>query len=286
MSFKNFEALDSLKKLLNNSPIETLAKFESEFKFKSAYTIRKEFMLRADEMSETEISRYLDEVYNKGYFDKENQFFVYPFYNESYSKVLNEEGKVKIGKTIYQFEGTIETIVPDLQKTDFKGEIKPLRFNIDGKLPTLKGGEVLKSTMLSDNRLRCLLELKREGFVVQDWIIYNGEIVWGIVGHKWQIYYRFHSYKRYTLYQSDRPTYFNWKTQYALAGGNDDFWYQYYNNSNPPTERSTHETALYYHVTYDSGLIQSMYPVAVYSYVVSDFWSDYMMNFHGTLYYP
>lgn len=285
--FKNFSALDSLKKLLNYLPVESVKGFETQLGFKSAFSKRNELMKKADEMTQSQISMYLEEVSKQGYFDKETQMFSYPFYNESYAKVLSPSGKLKIGNIFYRFEGTMEFVTLDLAK--FKSEIKLGNFEqsiqLVAELPQLKGGEMLKETMIKDNQLRTLLQLKREEFAVYDYIIDNGQVVWGIVGYKWQIYYRFYSYRQYLLYKSDRPTYFNWKTHVAKAGGNDDFWYLNYYNANPPTERSTSEAAVFYFVTYDSGLIQSQNPVAVIQYIVSDFWSDHMINFHGSLTY-
>jgi len=288
LAFKDFEALDSLKKLLNNSSNETLISFEASKRFKSAYTVRNELMKKADEMSETQILGYLDEVSKRGYFDKESQAFVYPFYNESYSKILNEFGKVKIGNVFYQLKEDKEVIEPDITGTDFKGNPKNLKKEIQLKtgLTQLKSGVLLKETILSDNRLRSMLQLKKEQFVVYDWIIVNGEIVWGVVGLNYEVYYRFYSYKQFLLYKSDRPTYFNWRTMQAQIGGNDGFWYLNYYNANPYLERSPYEAAVYYFVVYGSGLTQTQYYPNVYNVQVSDFWSDYMSSFHGSLIYP
>jgi hypothetical protein len=286
--FENFEALDSLKKLLNNSSYETLMSFEASKRFKSAYTVRNELMKKADEMSEKQILGYLDEVSKRGYFDKESQEFVYPFYNESYSKILNKFGKVKIGNVFYQLKEDKEVIEPDIKGIDYHGNKENLKkeIHIKTSLSQLKGGVLIKETILADDRLRSMLQLKKEQFVVQDWIIVNGEIVWGIVGLNYEVYYRFYSYKQFLLYKSDRPTYFNWKTRQSQIGGNNGFWYQNYYNANPPVERSPNEAAVYYFVIYGSGLTQTQYYPNVYNVQVSDFWSDYMSSFHGSLIYP
>lgn len=286
--FKDFETLDSLKKELSRMSTKAIQDFEAGLGFKSAFSYRKELLKKADELPESEILSYLDDVSKRGYFDKENQEFVYPFYNESYAKVLNPKGKLKIGNTYYQFEGTIEIVTPDLTEIDNKGNIKNLehRVQLNSELPRLKSGEMLKETMLKDNSLRCLLQLKREQYILYDWIIVDGQVVWGIVGYNYEVYYRFYSYRQYTLYKSDRPTYFNWKTKQSRCGGNNGHWYQDYYNANPPTERSTEEAAIIHFPIYWTGLTQSQYPPIVSAVQVSDFWSDFMSSFHGTLIYP
>jgi hypothetical protein len=286
--FANFHTLDSLKKELNSYRFDELKSFEEKMGFKSAFSYRKELLDRADKLSASEIENYLDEVCKLNYFDKDNKEFKYPFYNEGYAKILNTEGKVKIGKTFYKFENDFEILTPDLTGVEIDNIPKNLerKIQLDASLPILKSGEELESTLLRNDRLRCSLKLIREEFVVEDWIIVDGQIVWGVVGHKWEVYYRFYSYKQFTFYKSDRPTYFNWKTKQAQIGNNDDFWYLNYYNANPYTERSTVERALIHFVIYDSGLIQSQYSSNVSAVHVSDFWSDYMSYIHGTLIYP
>lgn len=286
--FKDFSELEGLKKVLNNSSFETLKEFETKNGFNSAFSFRNEIILKADKMTDVQISKYLEEMSNKGYFDKENQMFTYPFYNESYAKVLNPDGKVKIGKTFYQFKGMIETVTIDLKEVNavVKPDNMEHSIQLNSDFSNLKSAEMLKETMLRDNQLRCLLQLKREQFVLYDWIIVDGQVVWGVVGYNWEVYYRFYSYRQYLLYKSDRPTYFNWKTKQAQIGGNNGFWYLNYYNANPPVERSPYEAAVYYFVIYGSGLIQSQIPPYIYAVEVSDFWSDYMSSFHGSLVYP
>jgi len=286
--FADFHTLDSLKKELNSYQFDELKTFEEKMGFKSAFSYRKELLNKADKLPESEIENYLDEVCKLNYFDKHKKEFKYPFYNESYAKILNPEGKVKIGNTYYKFENDFEIVTPNLTGIEIENIPENLehKIQLDASLPALKSGEELESTLLRNDRLRCSLKLIREEYVVYDWIIVNGQMVWGVAGHKWEVYYRFYSYKQYTFYKSDRPTYFNWKTKQAQIGGNDDFWYLNYYNANPYTERSTQEAALIHFQIYDSELIQSQYPVNVSAVQVSDFWSDYMSYMHGTLIYP
>ena len=291
LAFKDFETLIALQKELNNMSIEKFQSFETKMGYKSAFSYRKSLLEKADELAELELLKYLDEVSKKGYFNKQQKEFVYPFYNESYAKILNPKGKVKIGKTFYKFEQTTEIITPDLTgMEEYSGDPEGLKKVIhldDTGLSQLKSGEMLKETMLRDDRLRCLLQLKREQYDVYDWILdpFDG-MVWGFVGTKWDVYYRFYSYKQFSLYKSDRPTYFNWKTKQSKIGGNNGYWHQDYYNPNPPTERSTEEAAIIHFPIYWTALTQSQYSPNVYAVQVSDFWSDYMSTFHGSLIYP
>ncbi len=267
-------------------PFEMIQNFEAKPGFKSAYSYRKEVMNKAEELSESEISNYLKEKTEEGYFDKYNQEFVYPFYNESYAVVLNSKGKVKVGNVFYQFNGETETVTPDL--TDIKinknTQDIALTIQLNASMPKLKGGEMLEEAYTVDGKLKCLLQLKREEFAAYDWIIDGGQVVWGIVGYHWDVYYRFYSYKKRTFYKTDKPTYFNWKTKQAQIGGNSVFWYLNYYNSNPNTERSPNELAKSYFTIYDSGLVNSAYPPNVSAVQVIPFWSD-LINDTATLIY-
>ena len=149
----------------------------------------------------------------------------------------------------------------------------------------LKSGEMVKESMLSDNRLRCLLQLKRENFALSGYVIEDGRIIWGTLGYYWAVYYRFYSYKQYLFYKSDRPTYFNWKTKQTQIGGNNNYWYLNYYNANPYTERSTQQASIIHYHIYETSLTASGISPTISAVQVSDFWSDYMSSFHGSLIY-
>ncbi len=287
--FKDFETLDSFKKDLNQMTKEQTQELEKKLGFISAFSFKNKAMEKVEQLSDSELTSYLLKLASKGYFSKDEGEFVYPFYNESYAKVLNVDGKVKIAKTFYQFQGTTEIITPDVSGFEVNIEDKKLvkKINLNAGLNQLKSGEELGTSLLADDRLRCSLKLIREQYDVYDWIIdpIDG-IVWGYVGTNWEVYYRFYSYKQYALYKSNRPTYFNWKTQQARVGGNNEFWYLNYYNANPYTERSTEERDIYHFVIYSSGLIYTWNIPNVSAVNVCDFWSDYMSSVHGSLVYP
>lgn len=285
--FKDYETLDSLKKELNSMSFASIQNFETEFGFKSAYSHRKELLKRADELPELEIENYLNDASKTGYFDIDKKEFVYPFYNESYAQILNHNGRFKIGNIIYQFKGDVEIVKLDVTGIEYNGNQEDLtkEIQLNSGSTQLKSGEMVKESMLSDNRLRCLLQLKRENFALSGYVIEDGRIIWGTLGYYWAVYYRFYSYKQYLFYKSDRPTYFNWKTKQTQIGGNNNYWYLNYYNANPYTERSTQQASIIHYHIYETSLTASGISPTISAVQVSDFWSDYMSSFHGSLIY-
>jgi hypothetical protein len=300
--FKNFEVLDSLSKELNNKSDETIKSFESRIGFKSAYSYLKEIKTKAESLSVPEIPSFIEATVKKGYFNKESNDFVYPFINESYAAILNPEGKVQIGKTIYRFEGATQIITADLSGVENGKDIKNVekRISLDTNIKQLKAGDItLKEVLVgTSGSLRCKLEFKRDYIVLTDWIIVNGQLVEGTVGYTWRYYHRFYSYSQGKIFKSDRDTYFNWKTK-QLQIGNDllsppnilpEIRYPYLNyyNANPYTERSTALKAVYTFVVYEGTTLTPApgNPPTVYNINISDFWSDYISTIHGDLTYP
>ena len=300
--FKNFAILDSLSKEFNNKSDETIKSFESKIGFKSAYSYLKEIKTKAENLSEPEIPSFIEATVKKGYFNKESYDFVYPFINESYATVLNPEGKVQIGKTIYRFEGTTQIITADLSRVENGKVIKNIekRISLDTNLKQLKSGDVtLKEVLVgTSGSLRCKLEFKRDYIVLYDLILENGELVEAIVGYNWRYYHRFYSYNQGKLFKSDRDTYFNWKTKQLQIGGDlisppgfsPAIYYPYLNyyNASPYTQRSTSLKAVYTFVVYEGATITPApgTPPTVFSVNISDFWSDYISTVHGSLTYP
>jgi len=265
--------------------------FENQMGYKSAYSHLEELATKIEKLDESEISGFIDKTAKQGYFNKYSKEFSYPFDNESYAMVLNPLGKMKIGKTFYTFEGTTQIVTADLSGIENKDAIVNVekRINLNTNPDLLKGGEyTLKNTLLTDGRLRCSLDLKRDWIKLQmqQWV--NGELEWVTYGFKWRYYYRFHSYKRRFGAKLARATYFNWKTKQLQIGGNNGFWYKNEYNATPPTDRSTHKTHIYTFVIYEAvqyGAAPGT-PPNVSMVNVSDFWSDYMSSTHGTLVYP
>ena len=289
--FKDFETLDSLDKVLNAMTNIEIRNFENQMGYKSAYSYMEELATKIEKLDESEISDFIYNTSKKGYFNKYSKEFSYTFVYESYAMVLNPFGKMKIGITFYTFEGSTQIVLADLSDLDNKEDIINIekRINLNTNPDLLKGGEyTLKNTLLTDGRLRCSLDLKRDWIYEIDDIIVNGEVVQGVVGFKWRYYYRFHSYKRRFGAKLARATYFNWKTKQLQIGGNNGFWSLNYYNANPPTDRSTHKTHIYTFVIYDAikyGAAPGT-PPGIQKVNVSDFWSDYMSSKHGTLVYP
>jgi hypothetical protein len=295
--FKNFEVLDSLSKELNNKADETIKDFEAKIGFKSAYSYLRELKNKVEGLSESEIPNFLENVFKRGYFNKESNDFAYPFTIESFATVLNPDGKVQIGKTIYRFEGATQFIKADLSGLDNKKDIVNVEKKVllDTNMNKLKSGDVtLKEVLIgTTGSLRCKLEFKRDYLPVKDWIIVGGQLEYVTVGYNWRYYHRFYSYNQGWLYKTDRDTYFNWKTQQLQIGGDliaPNLYYPYLNyfNANPYTERSTVLKAVYTHVVYEGTTFSPGpgTPPTVYNVNISDFWSDYISNIHGSLTYP
>jgi hypothetical protein len=287
---------------LNNKADETIKDFESKIGFKSAYSYLKELKNKAEGLSESEIPNFVEAAFKKGYFDKENNDFIYPFINESFAAVLNPGGKVQIGKTIYRFEGTTQILTADLSGLENLKDIKNVekKISLDKDVPLLKSADVtLKEVLIgTSGSLRCKLEFKRDYIELYDWILVNGQPVLGLVGFNWRYYHRFYSYNQGKWFKSDRDTYFNWKTQQLQIGGDlitpPDFspaiYYPYLNyyNANPYTQRSTELKAVYTFVVYEGTTLTPApgNPPTVYNVNISDFWSDYISTIHGSLTYP
>lgn len=288
--FKDYETLNKLNKELNSLTEKDLMDYQSKLGFISAYSYRKELLAKADNMPEPQLEGYLNEVSKKGYFNKQTLEFVYPFFNESYSKILNPEGKLKIGKTYYRFEGTTEIVTPDLtgENVNLNSKSFEKRIELNADLPKLKGGEVLQQNMLSSDQLRCLGQLKRELFTEEGWYFNGSQMIWITMRWEWKVYLRFYSYRQYPLYKSDRPTYFNYKIRAASLGGNfphEEILWDY----NPPRYyRTDYESAIYHasiYEFYEEVTNTSSNPPNV-NIEIPEFWSDFMYYVIGVLNYP
>ena len=280
LAFKNYETLDSIEKNLNSSGYAFIKSFEDQMGFKSAYSFLQEAKQKIEKLSENQAKSYLKTLSEQGYFDLRDTDFVYPFYNETFAVVLNSEGKVKIGDVIYQFKGDNEIATPDVNSVAFQNcqDVSPIKINMNSRLPRLKDAEVLKEVITSDNHLRTRAELKREHIYIYGPIDVNGQIVTGQIGEHWKVYIRYYSYRQYSWYKSDRPTYFNTKLYTARIGGNDGFFYYNYSTSSPVTERTTQQNAVDYFNIYDTGFLAvgEITSTPIVYWVNADFWSDYV----------
>jgi hypothetical protein len=291
LAFKNYETLDSLSRVLNNSSNDEIRNFESKMGFKSAYTHRDDLLTKVETLPEEEVRKLIESASKNGYFNPKENEFTLPFNVESYATVLNVEGKVKIGNSIYQFTENIEIISPDLKTLNLKkGEtISEIRIPLDNNVEQLKSNdETLKEVLLAQSKARLRLSFKRDYIVLQDWIPTPTGLVKGDVGFEWRYYYKFHSYKRRRLYKAKRETYFNWKTKQLDLGNNMNYEHLDYYNASPATERSTEKKHIHTFIVYSAPTYTPApgTPPAVNTVNVSDFWSDYMSATHGSLVIP
>ena len=281
LAFKDYETLDSIEQKLHGSDFATIRSFEDQMGFKSAYSYLYEAKQKVEELPENQAKSYLKKLSEEGYFDFRDTNFVYPFYAETFAVVLNTEGKVKIGDVIYQFEGNDQIVTPDENSAAFKNckDTSPIRISMNLELSRLKSAELLKEMFTKDNHLRTKAELKREHYYIYGPIdIGGGQTVSGKIGEGSKVYFRYHSYRQYSWYKSDRPTKFNTRLIRARIGGNDIFPYYNYNPSIPVTEKSKKVKAVEYFMIYDTGVkaVGEITTTPNVDEVNADYWSDYV----------
>lgn len=282
--FKDFEAFDSLTYLLNSSSIEFIKNFEKSLGFKSAFSYRQEIMEKLEKMTPTETSSFLKSLINEGYFDLQSQEFTYPFYNETRAVVMNPNGKFKIGKTYYKFEGYVQTVSPELNGVTVNDDLENFtkEINHNAFASQLKSATILFNNTTAGGQQRLTMRVLRENIAVYDWIIYKGEIVWGIIGYYWNVSLRFHSWRQRSLSKSDENIYFHYIKRHNVIGGNQiitnegstNLYYPFVNEnpSNPFTETSPWK-AIYYLPLYETGLNPGINSPTIYN-IDFDCWSD------------
>lgn len=143
---KNFEAVDSLKKTLQNKSLEEQASWENQLGLKSAKMLRAQASEKlASYQSQSDAENYIKELIKVGYFSMNDSSMCYPFYNHSWDCVLNEKGVIKIGDVLYCFKKDAEVAILD-------GSAKTLNLylsngnNLDNSKIKLFPFEKLKST--------------------------------------------------------------------------------------------------------------------------------------------
>lgn len=117
---KNFEAVDSLKKTLQNKSLEEQASWENQLGLKSAKTFRAQVSDKLGEFqNEADAENYAKELVKEGYFSMRDSSICYPFYNYSWDCILNKNGVIKIGDVLYCFQ-------KDAQISILDGKVKTL----------------------------------------------------------------------------------------------------------------------------------------------------------------
>lgn len=264
--FNDYEAMFKLSDELNRKSSDFV-----RMGFKSAFSHRKDLLRHADFLQEhgtqEELLTYLTEVSKTGYFDFDSQEFVYPFNNERLAHVLNPQGEIKIGDTIFRFKGTTQTI-----KTSDGEEV-----TIELYEPITRGGDSGTERLFAEKMLallgdRTLLQLKRERYTFND-------------RYEWEVYLRFYAYEQYLLYKSDVDTRFHFTINKVHIGGNNS--YPLINNNNTYTyylesvARSIIHFVLYrsYILPKENGRFTEP---TVHEVYVSEFYSDFMPYCQGS----
>ena len=147
--FKSVILADSIADQKNQMSIGQQSSWEESLKFTSARTYR--YQLN-DEILNVEdyylFEQKVKDAETVGYFDKENSCMTYPFDEETWASILNEDGIVKIGNVLYRFNKTGGVAI-------FDGNIDHISvLKGGGQLPSsvkyLTLNSSLKSVMLSD----------------------------------------------------------------------------------------------------------------------------------------
>jgi hypothetical protein len=151
LEFKSKQTFDSIRNLLDEMDYSNFVKWEQNYGFKSARTWRNEF---ENSLAESRSQEDLDLVVKK-YSDHltiDNDHLVrYNFYSESLDRILNINGVVKIGKSLYKFTKDNEYISYDGSMQRIEDVInsknqKSLELNNDKLLFNLRKSNNLKST--------------------------------------------------------------------------------------------------------------------------------------------
>lgn len=111
---KNFEAVDSLQKTLQNKSLEEQSSWENQLGLKSAKTFRdqaSEKLAGCKTLQQAET--YARELVKEGYFSMRDSSMCYPFYNYSWDCVLNKNGVIKIGSVLYCFQKDAQISIMD-----------------------------------------------------------------------------------------------------------------------------------------------------------------------------
>ncbi len=111
---KNYEAIDSLKTILQNKSLEEQSRWEDQLGLKSAKTFRAQASDKlAGFQKEADAENYAKELVKEGYFSMKDSSMCYPFYNYFWDCILNKNGVIKIGDVLYCFQKDAQISVMD-----------------------------------------------------------------------------------------------------------------------------------------------------------------------------
>jgi len=111
---KNFEAIDSLRKTLQNKSLEEQLSWENQLGLKSAKIFRAQASDKlAGYTNQQQAETYAKELVKEGYFSMRDSSMCYPFYNYLWDCVLNKNGVIKVGNVLYCFQKEAQISIID-----------------------------------------------------------------------------------------------------------------------------------------------------------------------------
>jgi len=234
--FKDFSSADSTVNLLCNKEAEAQLEWEHPLGFTSAKTYRAEICDKLQSMEDSaQMLNYVNGLAETGYFCWKDSSVTYPFFNYSWDGVLNPDGFVKIGNSLYYFGKTSQAIALDGKKETItaylNGETEAdsttlLVFKrLSTKLMGNAYGSTLKSVSKRSGRERLTVQLLYDAIPYEDETIkYIAEKVY------YELYY--HQEKKHLLSWHDRHTHFHYYPEDLEIGGPSsdpyDEWYKKY----------------------------------------------------------
>jgi hypothetical protein len=111
---KNFEAVDSLKKTLQNKSLEDQSRWENQLGLKSAKIFRAQASDKlAGYTNQQQAETYAKELVKEGYFSMKDSSMCYPFCNYLWDCIMNKNGVIKIGDVLYCFQKDAQISIID-----------------------------------------------------------------------------------------------------------------------------------------------------------------------------
>ncbi len=256
--FKDFSSADSTVNLLCNKEAEAQLEWEHPLGFTSAKTYRAEICDKLQSMEDSaQMLNYVNGLAETGYFCWKDSSVTYPFFNYSWDGVLNPDGFVKIGNSLYYFGKTSQAIALDGKKETITAylngetEADSTTLLVFKRLSTKLAGYYFDTTLKTVSK-----RLGKERLTVQlryNAITFPDEIV--VEKVYYQLY--FHQEKKHLFSWHDRHTHFFYYPNSLQVGGtcfDHDPWLDPYYGTDSQTwhQLNSSTCANYYHTLWKS----------------------------------
>ncbi|MDO8929555.1 MAG: hypothetical protein Q7W54_11280 [Bacteroidota bacterium] len=219
---KNFEAVDSLKKFLQNKSLEEQSIWENQLGLKSAKTFRakaSDKLAGYTTLQQAEI--YAKELAKEGYFNMRDTSMCYPFYNLSWDCILNKNGVIKIGDVLYYFQKDAQVAIIDGNlKTLNQFLSKPESY--DTTLVKIYSLPKLKSTLPTNYGEYAWGRVYSNGGGVRWTFTFNFDKVTGLATDPWGNLITVQTGLHYYLYFHEEK-----KRTFGWGDSRDIFWHQH-----------------------------------------------------------